>query len=497
MPGRKLCQRCDGRAGASLCRVGRALDSRTGVVARIGTSFCFAGTMGSADCSGQLPLFGELSFTSRAATLALAQAISRQRQRRVGMAEILRGWLAGTAAGSDPVGCRIYRDPPASMLTAGIRRRAVAAGILPRRGNRPLAARPHNGGHVDEACRDRARFTAAPGPVVTIDDRALLQRLTKGAVSGDALAREFDLTRAAIWKRIAALRDAGVPIEARAGRGYRLAQPVDLLDAAAILDLLPAGTRERLDALEVLWSIDSTNSELLRRRTPERGASALLAERQTGGRGRLGRAWTSPLAAHVYLSLARQFGGGLARLGGLSLVAGIATAEALHDLGFAAVRLKWPNDLVVIDGDALRKLGGLLVEGGGEHAGPVRAVIGLGLNVRMPADVAATIGQPWCDLAQLAMPAAAPSRNAVVAAVLARWLPALERFDADGLAPFLPRYAALDALAGQPVALHGANGVEPATALGLADDGGLRVRLASGEERHVHSGEVSVRRSGT
>lgn len=328
-----------------------------------------------------------------------------------------------------------------------------------------------------------------------IDDRTLLRRLTEGAASGDALAREFDLTRAAIWKRIAALRDAGVPIEAQAGRGYRLAQPLDLLDAASITGALPGEARAVLDALDVAWSIDSTNSELLRRRTPATGASVLLAERQTGGRGRLGRPWTSPLAAHVYLSLARGFGGGLARLGGLSLVAGIATAEALHELGFVAVRLKWPNDLVVLHDHGLRKLGGLLVEGGGEHAGPVRAVIGLGLNVRMPAVAADAVGQPWCDLEQLARPAAAPSRNAVVAAVLAHWLPALEQFDAEGLAPFLPRYASLDVLVGQPVALHGAGGVEHATALGLGDDGGLRVRLASGAERRVHSGEVSVRRS--
>src|SRR3546814_7974600 len=70
---------------------------------------------------------------------------------------------------------------------------------------------------------------------------------------------------------------------------------------------------------------------------------------------------------------------------------GVAAAEALHALGLDAVRLKWPNDLVVVDGgrpgsspgQVLRKLGGLLVEGSGEHAGPVRAVIGLGLNVRI------------------------------------------------------------------------------------------------------------------
>ncbi|KRD77298.1 bifunctional biotin--[acetyl-CoA-carboxylase] ligase/biotin operon repressor BirA [Lysobacter sp. Root983] len=328
-----------------------------------------------------------------------------------------------------------------------------------------------------------------------MDERALLQRLIAGPASGDALARVSGQTRAAVWKRIEALREAGVAIEAKPGRGYALSQPLDLLDAAAIVAALPARERARLAELEVAWSIDSTNSELLRRATPAQGATVLLAERQTGGRGRRGREWASPLAAHLYLSLSRGFGGGLARLGGLSLVAGIAAVEALHGLGYDGVRLKWPNDLVVLDARGLRKLGGLLIEGGGEHAGPARAVIGLGLNVRMPAAAAAAIDQPWCDLATLG-DGTAPARDAVAAALLSRLLPALDEFDADGLAPFLPRYAALDALAGAAIAVHGGNGQrQDGVAIGLAEDGALRVRLDDGSLQNFHAGEVSVRRA--
>ncbi|WP_147654063.1 bifunctional biotin--[acetyl-CoA-carboxylase] ligase/biotin operon repressor BirA [Vulcaniibacterium gelatinicum] len=325
-----------------------------------------------------------------------------------------------------------------------------------------------------------------------MNENELLRRLGAGPVSGDSLAREAGLTRAAVWKRIQALRAAGVEVEARPGQGYVLRHAPVLLDAEAIAAALAPDVRARLAALEVVWSLDSTNSELLRRPAPAQGCAVLLAERQTGGRGRQGRAWASPLAAHLYLSLARRFGGGLARLGGLSLVAGLAVAEALHDLGLARIRLKWPNDLVVEQGGVLHKLGGLLVEGGGEHAGPVRAVIGLGLNVRMPAAFAAAIDQPWTDLATLG---AETDRNRLAAAVLARLLPALEAFDRDGLAAMLPRYAAFDALAGRAVTLHGHDGAVAATALGLAADGALRVRLADGREREVHSGEVSVRRA--
>ncbi len=318
-----------------------------------------------------------------------------------------------------------------------------------------------------------------------MDDRELLVRLGAGAVSGDALARGAGVTRAAVWKRIQALREAGVEIEARAGQGYVLRRAPDLLDAAALRAALPAAAGG--GTLEVAWSLDSTNSELLRR-PPPAGSAVLLAERQTAGRGRRGRAWISPLGAQVCLSVRRGFDGGLARLGGLSLVAGVAVAEALRALGFGQVGLKWPNDLVAGD----RKLAGLLVEGGGEHAGPVHAVVGLGLNVRLPEAAAAAIDQPWTDLARLAGTAALPPRNTIAAAVLAHLLPALETFDREGLAPFLPRYAALDALSGRPVrVLHGSAGVE-GEAAGLASDGGLRVATVTGE-RIFHAGEVSVR----
>ncbi len=319
-----------------------------------------------------------------------------------------------------------------------------------------------------------------------VDDRQLLAKLGAGRLSGDALARELGQTRAAIWKRIQGLRAAGVDIDGRAGDGYQLQQPLDLLEADAIQAALPGPVSAELASLEIAWSVASTNSELLRCSAPERGVAVLLAERQTRGRGRRGRVWASPLAAHVYLSVLRGFAGGLSRLGGLSLVAGVAVAEALREAGFGGVALKWPNDLVV-DG---HKLGGLLIEGGGEFAGPARAVIGLGVNVRMPATFAAEITQPWTDLDTLC--GEQISRNAVVARILAALLPALDAFEQQGLAPFLARYAALDSLAGREVQVEEGGVLFAGTALGLADDGALRVRI-DGSERVFHAGEVSVR----
>ena len=270
----------------------------------------------------------------------------------------------------------------------------------------------------------------------------------------------------------------------------------DALDAASLRTLLTTAARARIATLDIVDVIDSTNSELLRRQTPTAGIAALFAEHQTGGRGRQGRGWVSPPGRNLYLSLARRFDGDLARLGGLSLVVGIATAEALHALGAHNVRLKWPNDLV-IDGShalyarTLQKLGGALIEGGLQD-GQTRAVIGLGLNLRMPKTATDAIDQPWTDLHAL-LGAALPSRNTVAAAVLTTLVAAIDHFDAEGLTPFLPRFVALDALRDAEITATIGTIMQTGIAAGIADDGALRLRNDHGEIL-LRAGEVSVRK---
>jgi BirA family biotin operon repressor/biotin-[acetyl-CoA-carboxylase] ligase len=309
-------------------------------------------------------------------------------------------------------------------------------------------------------------------------------------VSGSELAARFGVTRAAVWKRIEALRAAGLAIEAVAGQGYRLSAPIDLLDAAAIRAALPEHAAMLLGPLIVDAEVDSTSSAL--QRDAMAGApsgSVRLAERQSAGRGRRGRAWQSPIAANLYLSVLWRFDAGLSALAGLSVAAGVATARALHALGATGVRLKWPNDLV----HAERKCGGILIDAAGEWAGPCHVVVGVGINVRMPPATGAAIDQPWTDLAQVLAPAAVPPRSLVAAAVLAELLPALSTYAATGLAPFKAAFEALDALAGRPLMVHAGGSPWPATVLGLCDDGCLRVRDGAGVEHRLAAAEVSVR----
>jgi BirA family transcriptional regulator, biotin operon repressor / biotin---[acetyl-CoA-carboxylase] ligase len=322
---------------------------------------------------------------------------------------------------------------------------------------------------------------------MTIQPSALLARLSADhAVSGSDLAEQLGVTRAAVWKQIEALRALGAPIEADAGKGYRLAWAFESLDASRIRAELDPSLRWRLGDLDVHWQIDSTNTALLR--AANGGApdlSVCIAETQTAGRGRRGREWQSPLGGNVYFSLLRRFSQGMGALSGLSLVVGLALIDALADCGITNLGLKWPNDVLA----AGRKLAGILVELGGEFLGPCHAVIGIGINLRLPSGAA--IGQPYIDLAQLC-DGQPPSRNQIIGRVLIRLVDALDRFAAKGFSAFVDEYARHDLLAGKELRVHTAEGIREGVGDGVDERGALRIRHGA-TVVHYDSAEVSVR----
>ncbi len=325
---------------------------------------------------------------------------------------------------------------------------------------------------------------------MTIDLRELLQAIAADpSTSGSALASRFGVTRAAIWKQVTSLRAVGVPIAAKAGDGYRLAYPIDLLDGERIAAALRAFSGASCP-IEVCWQIDSTSSELLRRAQLGAGdPGACLAELQTAGRGRRGRAWHSPLGGGLAFSLFHSFNSSMSTLAGLSLAVGVGIVRALGDFGYTGLGLKWPND-VQVDG---RKLAGILIELGGDALGPCHAVIGVGLNLRLDADADTAIDQPWIDLASFTAPPV-PDRNLLAARLLGRLLDVLGEFEQETFAAFEDEFAQYDVLRGQPIRIMGGFGQREGTAIGVDRSGALRVRDASGEFR-VDSGEISVRRA--
>jgi BirA family biotin operon repressor/biotin-[acetyl-CoA-carboxylase] ligase len=315
----------------------------------------------------------------------------------------------------------------------------------------------------------------------------VLRLLASGAaLTGPALARRLDISRAAVWKQIETLRHAGLEIASEA-RGYRLERPLDLFEVAQVRGALPAAVRRRVGAIESHWRLDSTSSELARRAADLPDLSFVFADWQDAGRGRRGRQWCSPPATNLQFSCLKRFAGGYAALSGLSLAVGVAAARALEDRGVRGVCLKWPNDLV--HGDA--KLGGILVVLAGEFMGPCRAIIGIGINLHLPESTRRMLDRPCTDLARLCG-GAAPSRSELAAALVARLTAALDGFADTGFGPFGAAWAERDALAGRPVRVDDTRGEIRGIAEGVDARGALQVRTPEGL-RSIESGEVSVR----
>lgn len=310
--------------------------------------------------------------------------------------------------------------------------------------------------------------------------------------TGDELGQQFGVTRAAIWKAARKLAEFGLEVHSVRGKGYRLSEPLVLLDAAAIATNLSVTNRARVRELEILSVVDSTNLHALRRaqqRTLALGPGQVyvcMAEMQTAGKGRRGRQWVSPFGHNLYLTVLREFTSGASSLEGLSLVIGIALVNALQEWGFSGLGLKWPNDVLWNE----HKLAGILIEISGDVAGTCQVVIGLGLNLKLKTDNMRDVEQPWAALSQLGFQQR--DRNRLFGRILDRVLTALERFQATGFGAFADDWNRLDISAGRHVELSSAAGAVTGLGLGVDAGGALLLDTASGVRR-FQGGEVSLR----
>lgn len=331
-----------------------------------------------------------------------------------------------------------------------------------------------------------------PSNLFSARERRVLELLSDGSFhSGEELAAGLGgISRAAVWKLIQALIERGIDVRAVRGRGYCLANPLELLQQDRIAAELDAEIRYRVSAIEVHPWLDSTNAYLMRR--ANQGCSsglACFAEAQSAGRGRRGRAWISPFAANLYFSLLWRFAASPPGLMGLSLVVGIAVARSLEKLGVQGIGLKWPNDVVW----QRRKLGGVLLEFGGESTGPCHVVAGVGVNVAMPHQAAHAIDQPWVDVEHILGPRAV-FRNQLAGQLLSEVASACQRFECWGFRPFQEDWKRLDTTFGQPVVLTLLNQTITGIAQGIDDAGCLCLDTPSGPQR-FSTGEVSLRLS--
>ena len=185
-----------------------------------------------------------------------------------------------------------------------------------------------------------------------VTQRQLLQLLSSGEFqSGQRVADELGLSRTAVANHIKLLQELGLDIYKVKGRGYRLAQPLSLLDAATIIKLKAKTVPDVL----VQSITDSTNSQLMHKVTEgtvKAPGYVIVAEAQTAGRGRRGRAWYSPFGASLYFSMYWRLEQGVQAAMGLSLVVAIALSRVIEREFHLSPSVKWPND-VYIDGKKL------------------------------------------------------------------------------------------------------------------------------------------------
>lgn len=264
----------------------------------------------------------------------------------------------------------------------------------------------------------------------------------------------------------------------------------DALDADLIYRSISDASREHLDSLDVLDVVPSTNTWLMEQDRHERGRfHAAMAEHQTAGRGRQGKRWFCPPKASVCLSLGYTFERNPNNLSCLTLAAGVATVNALTSFGASSLKLKWPNDLYA--GNA--KLGGILTDAQTASGGRITMICGVGVNIDLslvphgekPEDIDYSITDLRGQLDE------SPNRSYVAGAIIDRLIPAIRRFEQEGLEPFRADWNRLDWLRGKPVEVTMPDSTITGTADGIDANGALRVLTDQGRRR-VYTGTVRV-----
>jgi BirA family biotin operon repressor/biotin-[acetyl-CoA-carboxylase] ligase len=277
--------------------------------------------------------------------------------------------------------------------------------------------------------------------------------------------------------------DPSIHLEKLDKKGYRIPGGLELLNEKLISNEL-GDTRQLLDHLEIVTSVNSTNTCLL-----EKPANckkyAIFAEQQTSGRGQFNRPWLSGLGKNIALSLSWNLPN-TNKLMSLSLIMGLAVIQALKEYGLNGIKLKWPNDVVY----KRKKLAGILIETQVSKSKLSKVVIGIGLNLYKPIYEPNSIDQAITDVYTIyKLP---PQRNRIAGLLLKNALMALSTLQANGPASFLKKWQKTDDLKDQLIYIQTPKaGTIEGIARGINAFGQLRVDI-KGETHCFHSGEIRI-----
>jgi BirA family biotin operon repressor/biotin-[acetyl-CoA-carboxylase] ligase len=302
--------------------------------------------------------------------------------------------------------------------------------------------------------------------------------------SGEALGVALKMTRASIWKLIEQLTKRGIEIRRVKGKGYQIPNGLDLFHADQLKQHLSPATWQQI-TLEILTEVNSTNQYLKDKRPRNASGTVVLAEYQTGGRGRRQRTWVSPFGSNLCLSFFWNLDLAPSQLSGLSLATGIAVTNALERYGIHHLQLKWPNDVLWHH----QKLSGVLLEISGEISSTIDLVIGVGMNIRLPPTYCQ---DGWVDVATII--GKKPNRHQIAAFLIEEIVAMITLYQQKGFAPFYKHWQALDAFFNQPVVLSTPTQLFKGIAKGINPQGELMLLNDEGQVLCFAQGEVSLRR---
>ena len=312
----------------------------------------------------------------------------------------------------------------------------------------------------------------------------IIQVLASGEFhSGEDLGELTGISRSAVANHIKYLADIGLDIFSVKGRGYRLANPIQLLNKDSILSLIGHKHQENIDVFTI---IDSTNTFIKQNLQALPQGYMCLAEAQTSGRGRRGKTWVSPFGSSIYMSMAWTFSGGYQSMVGLSLLVGIGINRVMQKLGIHDCKLKWPNDVYHNN----KKLAGILIEVEGQVGSDANAIIGIGINVDLPKNISG-IDQPFTDIKEILNRSL--DRNELIAMLFSTLTDMLKEFESCGLRPFMEEWKKADLFYNQYVYLVSGNNQIHGVSKGINESGALLLENSGGITPH-HGGEISVRK---
>lgn len=314
-----------------------------------------------------------------------------------------------------------------------------------------------------------------------------LREVSPCFLSGESLAQQEGVSRAAVWKAVCGLRRSGYRIAGTPRKGYRLLEPPDILSASELEPHLRTRVLGR-GPFHHFPEVSSTNDEaklLASGGCPE--GTLVVAEAQSAGRGRLGRTWLSPFGTGLYFSLVLRprFSPQLAPR--MTLLAGVAVCRAIRRVSAVESGIKWPNDILVRQ----RKLAGILTEMEAEPDAIHHLVLGVGVNVNMQnCDLPPSIRATSLYLES----GKRHSRAELLAQILLELETLWERLQKEGFTPIQEMWQELNLTLGRLVGVEKADGVvlvgrargiDHEGALLITDQGGQMHRITHGEVVHV------------